>query len=208
VAAVINEAGGVALPVFGSVSDYKESQEIVQAAMDKFGRIDILVNNAAIMLAGPLINSTEKQIRNIVDVNITGCIFCCKHVIPHMARQKYGKIVNISSGAGLQGLPNIAVYSATKYAVIGLTESLAAELAYYNINVNAVCPGGVPTRMNFPPGSIQDYNFFHREIYGQDIAAAVLFLASEEARNITSTWLPVSAGAEKKVPDPKPFFSI
>jgi len=208
VAAEIKAAGGIAVPVFASVSDYQESQKIIQTAVDKFGRIDILVNNAAIGLFNMLINSTEKQIRDIVDVNITGCIFCCKHVIPQMSMQKYGKIVNISSGAGLQGDANVTVYSATKYAVIGLTEALAVELAYYNINVNAVCPGGVATRMSFRPGATHDYNFFHREITGEDIAAAVLFLASEEARNITSTWLPVTAGVEKKVPDNKPFFTI
>jgi 3-oxoacyl-[acyl-carrier protein] reductase len=208
VAAEIKAAGGIAIPVFGSVSDYKDSQKLIQTTVDNFGRVDILVNNAAIGLGGPLINNTEKQIRDIVDVNITGCIFCCQHVIPYMARQKYGKIVNISSGAGLQGDAMITVYSATKYAVIGFTEALAAELAYYNINVNAVCPGGVPTRMNYRPGATYDYNFFHRPITGEDIAAAVVFLASEESRNITSSWLPVTAGVEKKVPDNKPLFTV
>jgi len=207
-AAEIKAAGGQAIPCFGNVSDYQESQKLIQTAVDHFGKIDILVNNAAILLNGPLVNYTEKQIREIVDINLTGCIFCCQHVIPYMAKQKYGKIVNISSGAALQGDATISVYSATKYAILGLTESLAVELAFYNINVNAVCPGGVPTRMNFKPGATYDYNFFHREITGNDIAAAVLFLASEEARNITSSWLPVTAGVEKKVPDPKPFFTI
>ena len=208
VAAEIKAAGGEAFPFFGSVSDYKESQKLIQTAVDHFGKIDVLVNNAAILLAGPLINYNEKQMRDIVDINVLGCIFCCQHVIPHMARQKYGKIVNISSGAALQGDANITVYTATKYAVIGLTEALAAEVAYYNINVNAVCPGGVPTRMNFAPGVTFDNNFFRREITGGDIAAAVLFLASDEAHNITSSWLPVTAGVEKKVPDPKPFFTV
>ncbi|MGP8079572.1 MAG: SDR family NAD(P)-dependent oxidoreductase [Dehalococcoidales bacterium] len=207
-AAEIKAAGGQAIPCFGNISDYQESQKLIQTAVDHFGKIDILVNNAAILLNGPLVNYTEKQIREIVDINLTGCIFCCQHVIPYMAKQKYGKIVNISSGAALQGDATISVYSATKYAILGLTESLAVELAFYNINVNAVCPGGVPTRMNFKPGATYDYNFFHREITGNDIAAAVLFLASEEARNITSSWLPVTAGVEKKVPDPKPFFTI
>ena len=207
-AAEIKAAGGQAVPFFGSVADYQDSQKLVKTAVDHFGKIDILVNNAAILLNGPLINYTEQQIRDIVDINVNGCIFCCQAAIPFMAKQKYGKIVNISSGAGLQGDATISVYSATKYAVLGLTESLAVELAYYNINVNAVCPGGVPTRMNFKPGATYDYNFFHREITGNDIAAAVLFLASEEARNITSSWLPVTAGVEKKVPDPKPFFTL
>ena len=75
VAAQIKAAGGTAVPAFGSVADYKESQNIIQTAMDAFGRIDILVNNAAIMVSGPLINYSEKQIRDIIDVNITGCMF-------------------------------------------------------------------------------------------------------------------------------------
>jgi 3-oxoacyl-[acyl-carrier protein] reductase len=207
-AAEIKAAGGGAIPVFASVSDYGESKKLIQTAVDHYGKIDVLVNNAAILLNGPLINYTEKQMRDIVDINILGCVFCCQHAVPYMSKQKYGKIVNISSGAALQGDAMITVYTATKYAVIGLTEALAAEVAYYNINVNAVCPGGVPTRMNFAPGATFDYNFFHREISGGDIAAAVLFLASEEARNITSSWLPVTAGVEKKVPDPKPFFTV
>ena len=208
VAAEIKPAGGEATPIFGSVNDYKEAKHIIQATVEKYGRIDVLVNNAAIMVDGPLIKYTEKQIRDIVDVNLTGTIFTCQHVIPYMAKQKYGKIVNISSGAGLAGDQNITAYSATKYGVIGFTEALAAELAYYNINVNAVCPGGVPTRMNFRPGATYDYNYFHRPITGEDIAAACLFLASEEARNITSTWIPVTAGVEKKVPDNKPIFTV
>jgi NAD(P)-dependent dehydrogenase (short-subunit alcohol dehydrogenase family) len=208
VAAEIKAAVGEATAVFGSVSDYQESKKIIQTAIDKYGQIDVLVNNAAIMLDGMLINYTEKQIRDIVDVNVNGCIFCCQHVIPHMARRKYGKIVNISSGAGLIGDAKLTVYSATKYAVLGFTEALATEVAYYNINVNAVCPGGVPTRMNYRPGATYDYNFFHRPITGEDIAAAVLFFASEESRNITSSWLPVTAGVEKKVPDNKPLFKV
>ena len=208
VAAEIKAAAGEAFPVFGSVSDYRESQKLIQAAVDHYGKIDILVNNAAIMLEGPLVKYTEEQIRDILDANVTGCIFCCQHVIPYMARQNYGKIVNISSGAGLMGDANLTVYSATKYAVIGFTEALAVELGYYNINVNAICPGGVATRMNFRPGATYDYNLLHRPITGEDIAAAVLFLASEEARNITASWLPVTAGVEKKVPDNKPFFTV
>jgi NAD(P)-dependent dehydrogenase (short-subunit alcohol dehydrogenase family) len=209
-AAEIKAAGGEAIPVFASVSDYGESKKLIQTAVDHYGKIDVLVNNAAILLNGPLINYTEKQMRDIVDINILGCVFCCQQVIPHMARQKYGKIINISSGAGLEGPPLHTVYSATKHAVIGLTEALAAELAYYNINVNSVCPGGVPTRMNSEPGETPSdpYNFFHRKITGADIAAAVLFLASDEAHNITSSCLPVTAGVEKKVPDPEPFFEI
>jgi 3-oxoacyl-[acyl-carrier protein] reductase len=208
VAAEIKAAGGEAIAVFGSVSDNKESQKLVQTTVNKYGRVDILVNNAATILSGPLISYTEEQIREIIDINMIGCIFCCQHVIPHMARQKYGKIVNISSGAGLQGEPLIAVYSSTKYAIIGLTEALAPELGYYNINVNAVCPGAISTRMSRRPGATYTDNILRREITGEDVAAAVLFLASDESRSITSTWLPVTSGIEKKVPPPKPLFIV
>lgn len=99
----IKAAKGNAVPYFGNVADYKDSQKLIRTALDHFGKIDILVNNAAILLNGPLINYTEKQIRDIVDINVNGCIFCCQAAIPYMSKQKYGKIVNISSGAGLQG---------------------------------------------------------------------------------------------------------
>ena len=205
-AAEIKAAGGEAVPFFGSISDYNESKKLIETAVNKYGRIDILVNNAATMLRGPLINYTEAQIREIVDINLIGCIFCCQHVIPYMARQKYGKIVNISSGAGLQAEPGITVYSATKYGVIGLTEALAPELGYYNINVNAVCPGAIATRMG--EGGSDINNILHREITGKDVAAAVLFLASDEAQSITSTWIPVTSGTEKRVLNYKPLFVV
>ena len=119
----IKASGGEAFPFFGSVSNYQDSQKLIQTAIDHFGKIDILVNNAAVLLNGPMINYTEKQIRDIVDINVNGCIFCCQHAIAPMSRQKYGKIVNISSGAGLAGDATIAVYAATKYAVLGLSGS-------------------------------------------------------------------------------------
>jgi 3-oxoacyl-[acyl-carrier protein] reductase len=207
VASEIKAAGGEAVPFFGSVSDYNESQKLIQTAVNKYGRIDILVNNAATMLRGPLIDHTEAQIREIIDINMMGCIFCCQHVIPYMAKQRYGKIINISSGAGLQAEPGIAVYSATKYAVIGLTEALAPELGYYNINVNAVCPGAIKTRMS-EEGGVYNDNALYREITGKDVATAVLFLASDEAQSITSTWIPVTSGTEKRVLSHKPLFVV
>ena len=208
VAAEIKSAGGEAIAVFGSVADPKESQNIVATTVAKYGRVDILVNNAATMLRGPIINYTDAQIREIINVNLIGCIYCCQNVIPQMARQKYGKIVNISSGAGLQGEPGLSVYSATKYAVIGLTEALAPELGYYNINVNAVCPGAIETRMSSGSGGSYSDNILYREITPEDVAATVLFLASDESKSITSTWIPVTSGIEKRVLPLKPLFTV
>lgn len=223
---VVNEIKGMGRKAIGVIADVGKNDE-VKAAVDKaiaeFGKIDILVNNAGVCELGPLINMTEKQINAHIDVNLKGTIYCCMHVIPHMARRKYGKIINISSMWGLCAEAMASVYSATKYAVKGLTEALAQELCHYNINVNAVCPGIIFTPMVegsapklFPPGTdakaayaiLCGQHFFHREITAQDVTNAVLFLASDEARNITSQWLAVSAAAEKKTPASEPYFTV
>ncbi|MFC1862595.1 SDR family NAD(P)-dependent oxidoreductase [Thermodesulfobacteriota bacterium] len=220
----IRGMGRKAIPVIADVSKTDEVKAAIDKAVAEFGRIDVLVNNAGVVAVAPIVNTTEEQINLLIDVNLKGVIYCCQHVIPHMSRQKYGKIINISSGAGVYAEPCISIYAATKYAVLGLTESLAGELAYYNINVNAVCPGNIRTPMHQVriggPDSTETvdvgdegalaYNstFFHREVTPQDISNAVLFLASEESRNITSHWIPVTAGIEKKPLSPEPYFTV
>ena len=209
---VVNEVKAMGRRAIGVVADVSKSVQVKDAidkAIVEFGKIDILVNNAGIILRSPLNNSTEEQISAVIDLNIEGCIYCCKYVIPHMAKQKYGKIVNISSGAGLKAEPRMSVYSATKYAVLGLTEALAAELAHYNINVNAICPAGVRTGMNTGLRLISsEINYFRREVTVEDIATGVLFLASDETRNITSCLLPITAGLDKNIIAPEPYFTI
>ena len=221
---VVNEVKKMGRKAIGVIADISKSSEVkagVDKAIAEFGKIDILVNNAGVVTQGPLINMTEEQINTAIDINLKGTIYCCKHVIPHMARQKYGKIVNISSSTGLYAEPMLSIYSASKYAIRGLTEALAAEVCHYNINVNAVCPGAVFTPM-MERSSGQLFNtdaktayatfcnnhFFRREITMQDVTNAVLFLASEEAKNITSHMLPVSAGFEKKTPSAEPYFTV
>ena len=219
----IKRMGRRAIGVIADVSKNAEVKAAVDKAIAEFGKIDILVNNAGVGCQGPLINMTEKEINAVIDVNLKGVIYCCMHVIPQMARRRYGKIINISSCAGLHAEPSFSVYGASKYAVRGLTEALAAELCHYNINVNAVCPGGIFTPMVqrnllqlFPeadPHAVYLAEFvtsayFRREITAQDVTNAVLFLASDEARNITSHMLPVSAATEKKTPSPEPYFTV
>jgi NAD(P)-dependent dehydrogenase (short-subunit alcohol dehydrogenase family) len=143
---VVNEIKTMGRRAIGVIADISKSVDVknaVSKAIAEFGKIDILVNNAGVIFNSPIIYSSEEDINNVIDVNLKGCIFCCKYVVPHMARQNYGKIINISSGAGLYAEPNYTAYSASKYGIIGLTESLAAEVSHYNINVNAVCPGAV-----------------------------------------------------------------
>jgi len=209
---VVNEIkalGRRAIRITADVSKSTEVKDAVDQAIAEFGKIDILVNNAGIILRSALINSTEAQIQDVINVNLGGCIYCCKHVIPHMVRQRYGKIINISSGAGLKAEPKMSVYSATKYAILGLTEALAAELAYYNVNVNAVCPAGVRTGMTADRRLLSsDINYFRREVSMEDIAVGVLFLASDETRNITASLLPITAGLDKNILTPEPYFTI
>lgn len=219
----IRKMGRKAIAVIADVRKNDDVKSAVDKAIAEFGRIDVLVNNAGVLAVAPIIHTTEKQINLLIDVNIKGVIYCCQHVIPHMARQKYGKIINISSGAGLSAEPCTSVYAATKYAVLGLTESLAGELAHYNINVNAVCPGNIRTPMHkIKKGGPESeetvdvgeegplaYNktFFGREVTPQDISNAILFLASEDSRNITSHWISVTAGIEKKPLSTEPYFT-
>ena len=219
---VVDEVKKMERKAIGVIADISKPAEVkaaVDRAIAEFGKIDILVNNAGVLVQGPLINMTEEQINAGIDINLKGTIYCCKHVIPHMARQKYGKIINISSVTGLYGDPSLSIYSASKYGVRGLTEALAAEVCHYNINVNAVCPGAIFTPLmetGFGTGAEAraayakycDTHYFRREITMQDVTNAVLFLASEEARNITSHMLPVSAAAEKKTPNAEPYFSV
>ena len=218
----IQEFGGKAGCFKADVSDFSDAQNLIKFTLDTYGDLHIMVNNAGIILNSPIIYTPEESINAIIDVNLKGCIYCCKYVVPHMARRNYGKIINISSGAGLYAEPNYTAYSASKYGVLGLTETLAAEVSHYYINVNAVCPGAVLTQMlrnalslrfpgKDPDEEFQkrlDGQFFHREVTDKDIANTVMFLASEDARNITSQWIAVTAGKEKKQQAAKPYFIL
>ena len=147
---VVKEIKATGRKSIGIITDVSKSADVknaVSKAIAEFGKIDILVNNAGVIYTSPIIYSAEEEINAVIDVDLKGSIFCCKYIVPYMARQKYGKIINISSGAGLYAEPNYTAYSAAKYGVIGLTESLAAEVSHYNINVNAVCPGAILTPM-------------------------------------------------------------
>lgn len=222
---VVEEIKGMGRKAIGVTADVSKSAEVkaaVNKAITEFGKIDILVNNAAVCVMAPLIEFKEEQINAQIDVNIKGVLYCCQYVIPYMAKRKYGKIINISSGAGLYADPMSSVYAATKYAVLGLTEALAGELSYYNINVNAVCPGYIYTPMARQTISVLagvedakaaydkmcSSTHFRREVTAQDVANTVMFLASEEARNITSHWIPVTAACHKKTPPPEPCFTV
>lgn len=144
----IQDSTGIfVVPVQADVRIHADVDRLVQLTMNEFGKIDVLVNNAGIAVVKPLINTTDHEFDRIIDTNLKGVFYCCKAVLPHMIAQKSGHIINISSGAGKSGLAHLSAYCASKFGVIGLTESLAAEVLRYGVKVFAVCPGAVATQM-------------------------------------------------------------
>ncbi len=143
----IKKNGGDALAVGMDVSDLESVRSVVQAALDHFGQIDILVNNAGMNRKSPFIDVTEETYDQIMSVNLKGLFFMAQEVVKHMIPRQKGKIINIGSLTSGRALGNASVYASTKGAVGQLTKSQALELAPYNIQANAICPGFVLTSL-------------------------------------------------------------
>ena len=192
-------AGGKALPVKVDVSQAAEVEELFKKALSAFGRIDILVNNAGITKDGLLLRMKESDWDAVLDVNLKGAFNCTREASKSMTKARYGRIVNISSVVGEMGNPGQANYCASKAGMIGLTKSVARELARRNITVNAVTPGFIETDMTEALGekareALQEQIPMGRLGGADDIAAAVLFLVSEGASYITGHVLSVNGG--------------
>src|SRR5215467_14519862 len=129
------------------VSNSFEVEQLVTSTVDRFKSIDILINNAGIVYIKKLIDTTEDEWDKTIDVNLKGSFLCTRTVLPFMLENKSGVIINVSSGAGKTGFPDISAYCASKFGMIGLTESVAWEVANYNVRVMAICPGEVDTKM-------------------------------------------------------------
>jgi 3-oxoacyl-[acyl-carrier protein] reductase len=129
------------------VSVYSEVNSLVKEALEIYGRIDVLINNAGITYVKKLIDTTEEQWDQTLDINLKGAFLFCKAIVPHMIENDCGVIINVSSGAGKVGFEDISAYCASKFGMIGFTESLAREVANYNIRVMTICPGEVATKM-------------------------------------------------------------
>jgi meso-butanediol dehydrogenase/(S,S)-butanediol dehydrogenase/diacetyl reductase len=204
--------GVEALTVNVDVRDWEQVQGMVKAAIDRFGRVDILVNDAGVISVAAVATMEESEWDRVLDVNLKGTFLCCKAVAPHMMERRSGRIVNLSSQAGKRGYPGNAHYSASKFGIIGLTQSLAHEMGPSNVTVNAVCPGEVNTAMfrdvvapaiaflsGTTPEQVWEEWIRTRVPLGrpqtpEDIGEAVVFLC--RAENITGEALNVTGGSE------------
>lgn len=181
------------------VADFKASGEMVQRAVESLGRLDILINNAGITRDNLLLRMTEKEFDAVLDTNLKGCFHLIRHVAKVMLKQRYGRIVNLSSISGVLGNAGQANYSASKAGIIGLTKSAARELASRNITVNAIAPGFIETDMtSVLPEKVREASAAQIPLgsFGkpEQVAAAAAFLASEDAGYITGQVLHVDGG--------------
>ena len=145
----ITAVGGEAIALQTDVRSSEEIRSMVKATLERWGKIDVLVNNAGVIYDRPVVALKPDQLREEVAVNLTAVIECSQAVLPSMVRHGSGHIINVSSIAGLIGLPGTSLYSATKFGVIGFSEALMREVRRYHIRVTAFCPGYVTT--NFSP---------------------------------------------------------
>ncbi|MFF4129710.1 SDR family NAD(P)-dependent oxidoreductase [Microbispora rosea] len=203
VAAQLRGGGAQALGLGVDVSDETAVTRMVEAAVAEFGRIDVLVNGAAIfstLTMKPFEEIGADEWRKVIDVNVNGVFLCCRAVSATMRAQGSGTIVNISSSTVLGGRPNYLHYVTSKAAVVGMTRSLARELGPAGINVNVIMPGSVETgipRDSARPEAVEQIvgnQALKRRIVSADIAGAAVFLASDAASMITGQSLVVDGG--------------
>lgn len=204
VAEEIGARGGEALCFKMDVSNKTEVNKVFDNVVKHFGRLDILVNNAGIYFPKPALELSEEEWDKTIDVNLKGQFFCAQRAAKEMAKNKWGRIVNIASVASGQvgvGIAGGAHYTASKGGIIGMTETLAIEWAPYGINVNAIAPGAIDTPMlqaNPMPEDAMNAMLsrvpMKRIGRPEEVSAAVVFLASEEASYVTGSTVYVDGG--------------
>jgi NAD(P)-dependent dehydrogenase (short-subunit alcohol dehydrogenase family) len=207
VAEAIEKSGGEAIFVKTDVTKQNECDALAKAASDRFGSIDILINNAAIfgdLVTGPFMEISDEEWRRVMDANAGGPFRCTKAVFPYM-KDKGGKIINVCSAIIFEGMPGLPHYVASKGAVMAFTRCMARELGGFNINVNSIAPGfthsaggdkvAQKTMIDVSLDDIQmPMRSLKRTTYPEDLVGTAVFLASEESRNITGQLIVVDCG--------------
>src|SRR2546421_940593 len=208
---VCAECGVEAIPVVCDVGDGFSVQRMFDQVTEKFGRgPDLLVNNAGIAESATLDKTDDALWQRLIAVNLTGTFYCMRAALPHMVARGWGRVINIASIAGKTGAPYIAAYSASKHGVLGLTRSVALEVADKGITVNAICPGYVDTEMTSRGienitaktgknaddalAAIKRMSPQNRLVTVEEVAALALLLASEDGRGINGQAINVDGG--------------
>ena len=201
----IPSAGAQVEWVQADTADPDGIKAVVEKAMASFGRIDVLYNNAGVILGKPFQETTLEEWEQIIRIDLTGPFLMSQAVVAHMEKQQSGSIINISSAGGILGYPQMSAYGAAKGGLVNLTRCMAVDLAPYNIRVNAICPGAIDTPM--PREYIKDMD--NKEAVWQQIAdthllkrfgnshevvSLALYLASDEASFMTGAVIPVDGG--------------
>jgi NAD(P)-dependent dehydrogenase (short-subunit alcohol dehydrogenase family) len=196
------------------VSSAADVQRLVDGAVERYGKLDIMFNNAGIGLARSILDTTEEDFDRIIGVNLKGVFLGCKYALPHLlANPNGGVILNTSSNGGLIGRPGDPVYNATKHGVMGLTRSLALAYAERRVRVNAICPGPIATPLVWAmqPAGMEHDEFLRRVVAScptprmaspEEVASAALFLVSEESSFINGVGLAVDGAKAAGVFNP------
>ncbi|MDI6828194.1 MAG: sorbitol-6-phosphate dehydrogenase [Armatimonadota bacterium] len=214
--AIKNEYGVRAIPVLADVTNEQQVADMVQTAVREFGKLDILVANAGILIAGPVVEFSTEQWRKVIDVNLVGYFICAKEAAKVMMAQKSGVIIQINSKSGKKGSFRNSAYAASKFGGIGLTQSLALEMAPYNVRVNAVCPGNILEGTLWQESLFEQYSKTQgltpeqvkekylsqvplgRSCRYEDVANVVVFLASDQSSYMTGQAINVTGGQEMR----------
>lgn len=178
----IRERGGVAISIAADVSVARDVTQMVERAAGELGAIDVLVNNAGVLVRAPIVDTVEADWDRVLDVNLKGAFLCMQAVLPEMVRRRRGRVVNVSSISGTLGSPQLASYCASKWGLIGLTKTAAEELRDDGVQVLAVSPGSVDTEMlqQGRPGAKPDMT-------PEDVANVIVYLATEAADAMTGS---------------------
>lgn len=185
--------------VYGDISKFEDCENIAKQAMEEFGRIDVLVNNAGITRDGLIMRMKKEDFESVIDTNLTGTFNMTRNVVPFMIKQKNGRIINLSSVVGITGNAGQTNYSASKAGVIGFTKSLAKEVASRNILVNAIAPGFIETDMtkvlsDNVKEAILNQIPLKRMGEAKEVAKLVKFLVSDDSKYITGQVINVDGG--------------